>query len=68
MGKKLPATEGEVTPQTTAKFQESAAAMQQEDRTALAVSMCRTIDSWALAIFTLAGIIFGVIYSLVYGF
>merc|ERR1712117_463238 len=54
MAKKQPATEGEVTPQTTAKFQESAAAaIQQEERTAVAVSMCRTIDSWALAIFTL---------------
>ena len=46
----------------------AAKANQLEDRTAAAISTCRAIDSWALALFVLAGIVSSVIYSLIYGF
>ena len=62
----------QLSPQTSTKPHGSAAAAAaanlHEDRAAAAVSTCRAIDSWALALFALAGIVCSVIYSLIYGF
>ena len=56
-------------PTTTTKSQGIVvAADQREERTAAAITTCKAIDSWALALFALAAVASSVLYSLIYGF